>query len=344
MELKINNKCDRCNEQTAIVLPYGPHNLCKKHFIELFEKRIKKTTAKEGMLKYGEKIAVGVSGGKDSMVTLHMLNELFGKTKHNKIIAIMIDEGIKGYRDKAIEIAKKYCEENNIEHEIIKFEKEIGIDMHKTMEKIKKDKSLGSTCSFCGVFRRKILNEKAAEIGADKLATGHNLDDEVQSIIMSITDNDLTRIARSGETTGQRKNQKLVPRIKPLYETPEKEIIAYANMKGIEYYRQECCPYSWMAKRNYYRQMLNELENNFPGTKFKILEAHKQLKPLLKKMEMEKGANFKECTICGEPCNGEICGTCKQLKKLNKTKNQKIYKTTETKKETLSCCQTKFSN
>ncbi len=336
-------RCDKCASEAKIILPYGPHRLCAEHFNEFFEHRVRKTVRLNQLVKYGEKIAVGVSGGKDSMVTLHLLNKVFGTS--NKIEAIMVDEGIAGYREKAIEIAKNYCAEHKIPYHIVKYEQAFGFDMGNVMKKIHEDRSLGSTCSFCGVFRRDLLNAKALEIGAQKLATGHNLDDEVQSIAMSLFGSDFARLSRLGEIAeGMKGSGKMVPRIKPLYETPEKEVIAYAALNGIEHYSEECCPYSWMAKRNHYRKTLNELEDAMPGTKYGILSSFRKMKPMLSAIAGE-GGELRECAKCGNPSAQELCGTCRQLERLveqegNGAHGQKGSRGAK-KESALSCAQTK---
>ncbi len=330
--------CDRCDAEAKIRIPYGPHKFCQEHFENFFEKRVRKTIRMAELIKYGEKIAIGVSGGKDSMVTLHLLNQIYGE--QNKIEAIMIDEGIKGYRDRSMQIGIDYCETNGIPYHIVSFESEFGLNMNEVMKKIHEQPSLGSTCSFCGVFRRHFLNKKAVEIGADKLATGHNLDDEVQSIAMSLFNNDLTRIARSGETTGEKKFDSMVPRIKPLYETPEKEIIAYAAFTGLKHYSEECCPFSWMANRNNYRKAINDLEDASPGTKYSLLAAFRELKPLLKAREMEKAEPMKECSQCGNLGNAEICSVCSQLERLRNA-SKKTESNSMKKQNSLTCVETK---
>ena len=153
------------------------------------------------------------------------------------------------------------------------------------------------------------------EIGADKLATGHNMDDECQSIVMDIFGNDTARLARLGEIAGNKKFGKFVPRIKPLYDTPEKDIIAYAALNGIKHYSEECCPYSWTAKRNHFRKMLNETESRFPGTKHGIIASFRKMRPALARME-KGGAEIMECAECGELANSELCATCRQFGKI----------------------------
>ncbi|MCR4335437.1 MAG: TIGR00269 family protein [archaeon] len=337
------NKCDQCDEEAKIFIGYGPHRFCKEHFNHFFEKRVRKTLRMNQLIKHGEKVAVGVSGGKDSMVTLHLLHKIYGGKKPQiQLEAILIDEGIKGYRDKSMRIGIDYCKTNKIPYHTVSFQSEFGIEMSDVMKKIHEDPKLGSTCSFCGVFRRHFLNSKALEIKADKIATGHNLDDEVQSIAMSFFGNDLTRAARLGEISGNKKFEGFVKRIKPLYETPEKEIIAYCALNGIEHYSDECCPYSWMAKRNHYRKMLNELEESVPGTKYSLLASFKNLKPLLVKNEQEKNEPIKECSKCGNLANGNICNVCSQLERITKVSKmiQKESKTLKN-KNSLTCADTK---
>jgi tRNA(Ile)-lysidine synthase TilS/MesJ len=92
---------------------------------------------------------------------------------------------------------------------------------------------------LCGVFRGR-CNRKAREIGADKLATGHNLDDEAQAVMLNVMNGDTERLARLRPTRAQ---EGLIPRIKPLMDIPEREIALYAFLKKIPFYMGEC-PYT----------------------------------------------------------------------------------------------------
>ena len=97
-------KCDKCKEKAAITLAYGPHYLCEKHFTRFFENRFKKTIRKYKLLKSKEKILVALSGGKDSTTLLCLMKKFYSKS--NPIEALIINEGVKGYREKAIKTAK----------------------------------------------------------------------------------------------------------------------------------------------------------------------------------------------------------------------------------------------
>ncbi len=304
-----SENCDRCKKKADIFLSYGPHSLCQKHFMSFFEKRVRRTIRLNSLIKSKEHIAVAYSGGKDSTVLLSLLNRVFSKT--SQLTAIIIDEGIPGYRDNAIRIAEKNCKSWNIPYETVSMKKETGFQMTEIIKKLKSSgRALGSPCAFCGVLCRKILNEKAVEIGADKLATGHNLDDEVQSIAMNFFDNKLDQFVRLGPIV-KSSSKKFVPRIKPLYETPEQEVKFYANSAGLNYYSINACPLRSEAKRSYYRQMIDAAEQEFPGTKYSILRFFERTKPVLEKQF--KKAQLKECKKCGAPSSQEICGSCRQL-------------------------------
>jgi len=342
-------KCDKCPEKSAITLSYGPHYFCEKHFTQFFENRFKKTIRKYKLFKYKEKILVALSGGKDSTLLLHLLKKNYSKS--NEIKALIIDEGVSGYRNKAIKIAEENCKTMKVPYKIISFKKEFGITNDKLMPIIMENPKLGGTCSFCGTLRRNIMNKYAKKLGADKLATGHNLDDEVQSFIMNVFNNDFERMKRMSATAGIIDYEGFVKRIKPLYETPEKEIIAYCAFKGIKHYSQECCPYSWTAKRNEYREMLNHFENRFPGTEYSILRFYENIKPLIRPEKKEKlilAKALHECRQCKEPTEKELCKACEMIEKIkSETKRKKskntngLEKGAEKYNKTLTCAATK---
>jgi uncharacterized protein (TIGR00269 family) len=321
---KKTKKCDFCDKESTITLKYGPHYLCETHFTNFFESRFKKTIRKYSLFKQGEKLLVALSGGKDSLVTLILLHKYYSKT--NPIEALIIDEGVNNYRNKAVEVAIENCEKLKIKYNLISFKNEFGITNDEIMPLILENKKLGGTCAFCGTLRRTIMNKYAKKVKADKLVTGHNLDDEVQSIVMNIFNNDYEKFLRQNPGTGNVVTKEFVKRIKPLYETPENEIIAYCNYNQIKHYSDECCPYSWTAKRNEYREMINSFENRFPGTEFSILRFFEEIKINLPKNKVGKIA-LKKCIVCGEPTEDKKCMACRLVEKIldekNKSKNKK---------------------
>lgn len=299
-------KCSKCNRKAVVELRYSEEFLCKDCFIKLFERRVRRTIRNNSLFSPNDKLAVAVSGGKDSITTLNILNDL-SRGINRELVAITIDEGIKGYRTGTLKVARSICRKFGINHHIFSFKDEIGMTLD---EIVKRAKRLDSTppCSYCGVFRRDILNRKSRELGITKLATGHNLDDEVQGVLMNFIRGDLRRIARMDAEVGVIRDEKFVQRIKPLRECPEREVALYSilNNFGMNFLR---CPYAGYAFRETMRNFANELEEKHPGSKFQILRSADQLVPILRNA-YKTGEKPKNCRICDELTSGEICRSC----------------------------------
>ncbi|MFH1784887.1 MAG: TIGR00269 family protein [Candidatus Micrarchaeota archaeon] len=298
------NKC-YCGKEPIVVLPYSSKYLCEKHFIKMFDKRFRKTVRLFSMIRKGDRIAVGLSGGKDSCVLLQSLYQL-QKDLPFELVAITIDEGIKNYRAKTLKIAKKQCKELGIEHHVFSFKEVAG----KTLDQIEKNDEEKLPCSFCGVIRRYMLNKGAKEVKANKLAIGHNLDDVAQTVLMNIMRNEPSRLARFNEPLFD--DIKLVQRIKPLMLTPEKEIAIYALLKEIDLEHIEC-PYARFAFRGHVRKMINESEERYPGTKFKIVNSFLEIEDALRK-KYGQIKKIGSCSSCGEASSKGICMFCKMIK------------------------------
>ena len=274
MQIKINNK-NCCSEKPVIQLTAG-EKLCKSHFNEYFENKVFKTIRQFDLLGKEENLGVALSGGKDSLTVLAILNKLSRQNPKIKITAIAIDEGIAGYRDKTLDTAQKFCDENGIQLNIFSYKKEFGFTLDR-MLKILNVKP----CSICGVFRRYLLNKKSRELKLTKLATGHNLDDEAQSIMMNQMKNNIGASARLGPKVGIINDDKFVQRIKPLYLCMEKEVTTYAFINGLLDKFNEC-PNVVHSFRAQVRDMLNGMEQKFPGTKHGIVNSFLETLPMLK--------------------------------------------------------------
>ncbi|NOR16114.1 TIGR00269 family protein [candidate division WOR-3 bacterium] len=293
--------CSKCSKSAVTFIRYNGTHLCRDHFIQYFEKRVKKDIKKQGRTEDNCKIGIAISGGKDSMVALHVTNGIFSKREKIDIIAITVNEGIKGYRDESINIASENCKKLGIEHYIVSFKDMVG----KTMDEIaSKHDELGE-CSYCGVFRRLCLNKKSKELGVNKLVTGHNLDDMAQSILMNFVNGDVQKLARLGP---HKKIQPgLIPRMFPLRVIPEKEVALYAILKNMEYHDGEC-PYSIRAYRGVFRDIIDDLEYRNPGTRHSILNSYDSIREMLLDKFPPVGLN--SCRECGEPTSQNICKAC----------------------------------
>lgn len=294
-----NMKCDMCGHDAVTFIRYNGSHLCSEHFQKYVEKRIKKEIRKQINVYPGDTIAVAVSGGKDSMVTLHMIDSIFRERGDINICAISIDEGIRGYRPPSLDIVKDFCAKRDIDWHVRSFS-ELGLEM----DDVAPVSGENSPCTYCGVFRRKLMNDEARNVGARFLATGHNLDDMAQSIMMNFVRGDIERLARLGPHTKVQPG--LVPRFHPLRMIPEKESLLYALVSGIPFWDGEC-PYWKEALRNQYRDIVDELETRSPGSKFSILSSYDQIRPMLS--EEYTAAELHFCG-CGEPTLGVRCKAC----------------------------------
>lgn len=303
-----SKECAHCQSIPIIYLPYANQHHCPKHFNELFEKRVKRSIREYNMLSKGDRVGIALSGGKDSYALLHVLS-IVRESLPFEISALTVDEGIPGYRDKAIENARKRCEELGVEQHVYTFKEEHG----KTIAEIGK-KGKENLCSYCGVLRRKILNTKARELGLTKVAIGHNLDDVAQTAMLNLIRNEPLRFARFNEPLIE--NEKFIPRIRPLRDIREKEVAAYAFLHGHEYNSGCCCPHATSALRWSVRHELNSLEDQYPGTKSKIASSFNTLQAIVKDSVKEKSLELNSCKECGEPCSDEVCMGCKMLSDL----------------------------
>lgn len=307
-------KCARCKRKAEIELKYSGEFLCDNCFIELFEKRVRKNIRTNRLLKSTDKTAVALSGGKDSAVVLYILNNLHKNAPKSELVAISIDQGIEKYQKKSLNAAKAICKKLGIEQYVYSFKKELGLTLDEIVERSKKIENPAPACSYCGVLRRKLLNDKAKELGITKLATGHNLNDEIQTGLMNFIRGDLDRIARMGAIVGVIKDEGFIPRIKPLRECPEDDVKIYAELKKIEFETSKC-PYSEEAFRGTIREVIDRIEEKHPGSKFQLLKATDQLIPILR--SKAKVGKIGRCRICGDLTSGSLCKVCQIKRELD---------------------------
>lgn len=310
-------KCTFCKQRNAVYMrAYSGEKLCARCFTRSIEDKVKATIAKYKMFNPHDRIAVAVSGGKDSATLLHILAKFERHFPTASLCAVTVDEGVKGYRDEAIRLAVGNCQKLGVEHFATSFKDLFGIQLDELVklmrEGAKNHTSVLSPCAYCGVLRRRASNLAARQAKADKLALAHNLDDEVQTILLNIMHGDAPRLARVKPVSDE-SHPMFIQRVKPLTEIPEKEVAFYAYLKKIEFQRVPC-PYAATAMRNDIRLMVNHIEARHAGTKFTILKSIERIRPALE--ANENNVALRECKACGEPTVAETCKPCEMLRKL----------------------------
>lgn len=292
--------CHKCGSPAVTYLRHAGRHLCGEHFIELTEKRVQRAIRQQADLSGDGTIAMACSGGKDSMTCLDILRITLEPRRDTRIVVITVDEGIVGYRDLSIPMVETYCAEHDLELVVTSVEEEQGM----TMDAVAALGLAETPCAYCGVWRRWSMNRASREVGARYLATGLNLDDTAQSVLMNVCRGDVERLARIGPHT--REQPGLVPRIQPLRYLPEVESYLYAHLRGLPIHSAEC-PHATRAQRGRYRKVIHDLQEDEPGVAHALVGSLDRLRPGLE--ATFPPADLSSCPDCGEPVPTE--GTCK---------------------------------
>ena len=298
-------KCDRCENQATYTRKYSGEKLCSECFSNSILRKTAKTISKYNMIKHNELVAVAVSGGKDSLALLNIINQM-AATHNFRIKAITIDEGIPGYRNEALEIVEAFCAKLNVEHKVFSYKELFDLTLDEALDLRGNEKT--SSCSICGTLRRRAIDHAAKDIGADVIATGHNLDDTLQTFVINMLSGDTTKIGWMDPDTSTNTLRK----IKPFCEIYESEIVFYAFTNDIPF-QTEPCPHMNEGIRTEIREFLNSLEGKHSGIKNNLYQS------IIKVSQSVKDTSHKQkiiCIKCGNECTGEICSVCNMVLKL----------------------------
>lgn len=246
-------------------------------------KRIKNSVGRAiadfGLIEEGDRIAVAVSGGKDSYTLLHLLETLRRRAPiRYEILAINIDSGYPGYR---ADIIEKHLERHGFAYHM---EKTDHFDI------IKEKRRPGSSyCSICARLKRGVLYTSAQRFNCNKLALGHHLDDFVETLLLnqffvgSLKAMAASMLADNGEITV----------IRPLVYVEERDIAAFARNEG---YPVVCCrcPVCGGAdlQRKRMKELLATLERENPHVKRSMLKALSNVQPrhlLDRRLRLDEG-------------------------------------------------------
>lgn len=224
------------------------------------------------MIEDGDKIAIGLSGGKDSMALIYTLAGLrrFYPKKFD-IVAITIDMGFKDTDQTKIEKLREECDKLGIKHIVEK------TDIAEILFEIRKE---SNPCSLCSKMRRGALNTVAIRENCNKLALGHHSDDLIETFFLSLfyegrisTFHPVTQLSRTGITV-----------IRPLMYVKEKNISAFMSDKPI---LKNVCPADKHTQRQYVKNLIESIQDDIPFVKDRVLGAltHPERNNLFDKMQ-----------------------------------------------------------
>ncbi|CAH6720363.1 cytoplasmic tRNA 2-thiolation protein 1 [[Candida] jaroonii] len=326
-KLKVTALCELCHGRKAVMKrPKNLQKLCKECFYKVFETEIHNTITDANLFQYGETVAIGASGGKDSTVLASIMKTLNERYNYGlKLVLLSIDEGIVGYRDDSLDTVKRNKIQYDMPLEIVSY-KEL---YNWSMDEIVACSGMRNSCTYCGVLRRQALDRGAAKLNINHIVTGHNADDMAETVLMNILRGDTKRLEKSCSILTESADSP-IKRSKPFKYTYQKEIVLYAHYKKLDYFSTECS-YAPEAFRGTTRELLKALEANRPSIIMDIiysgehfeLKRKKQTVSYKNKKKDETQINAdgsislnkdftkaNKCEKCGYLSSNKLCKAC----------------------------------
>ncbi len=301
-------RCRKCEHQAAIHMRQHRLALCPQHYMEWFREQTGRMIEKYDMFSAQERILVAVSGGKDSLSLWDVLRQLGYAAE-----GLYINLGIKSeenYSESSEQFARQFAEERGLSLHVVDVAGTTGRSIPQLAERTGWGKD--RPCGVCGIVKRHVMNQAALDGGYNVLATAHNLDDEAAFLMQNTFQWQTDFLRRQAPVleagTG------LVRKVKPFCRFYERETAAYALLRGIPYIEEEC-PHAVGSKQLFYKDLLNRLERDHPGTKLQFyvgfLNAREQgmFQPVRPANEQEV---LHLCPSCGQPTTKEgRCSYCR---------------------------------
>lgn len=307
--------CTKCKVKAVLKLPRHNAAFCKTCFNGFVHDQVAKAIKSQQMFGKDDRILVAVSGGKDSLALWDILLKLGYKAD-----ALYVHLGIGSYSEqshaKVLRFAETVAAARGAKLHVHTIEQEEGAGIRELAMLVHRP-----TCSTCGTIKRYQFNRAALEHRYDVMATGHNLDDEAARLLGNVLhwqDEYLDKQAPSLPAS----MDGFAKKVKPLYRLTERELAAYAVLNKIDYIVEEC-PMAKGARTLLYKEVLNRLETESPGTKqtfyWGFLERqHRQDTTALSMTEKDQVA-LHPCATCGLPTTAETCSYCKLMARAKNT-------------------------
>ena len=303
-------RCRKCRAKAVLDIPRHHTAFCKACLTEFVGAQIERAIAEERMFTKTDQVLVAVSGGKDSLSLLDILRKLGYQAD-----AFYVDLGIGDYSRQSKVKVERYTGAHGIPLHVHELKEDEGAGINDLADLVHRP-----TCSVCGTLKRYHFNRTAVEKGYNVLATGHNLDDEAARLLGNVLHWQTEYLEKQGPTLPD-SVEGFAKKVKPLFRLAEREIAAYAVVNGIDYIVEEC-PNAKGAKMLVYKDILNRLESESPGTKQAFYwgflarqKAEEQTRP---SMAEHDRAVLHPCATCGQPTTGEICSYCKLMARAQK--------------------------
>jgi len=301
--------CTKCKTKAAIKLPRHHAAFCKNCFNGFVHDQVAKAIKSQKMFGKDDRILVAVSGGKDSLALWDILLKLGYKAD-----ALYVNLGIGNYSERSYEKVRDFADRVSVPlgftlhtHTV---EQEEGAGIRELAQLVHRP-----TCSTCGTIKRYQFNRAAIEHEYDVMATGHNLDDEAARLLGNVLHWQEEYLDKQGPSLPA-SVEGFAKKVKPLYRLTERELAAYCVLNKIDYIVEEC-PMAQGARSLLYKEVLNRLETESPGTKqtfyWGFLDKQRKKESAPTTMAQKDQAMLRSCTTCGQPTTAEVCSYCKLM-------------------------------
>ncbi|GAB4492125.1 MAG: TIGR00269 family protein [Anaerolineales bacterium] len=303
-------KCKTCGQKATVNLRQHRLGLCTEHFLEWMPAQTARFIKKYCMFGPDERVLVAVSGGKDSLSLWDILIRL-GYQADGLYLGLGIGDEQNPYSAESHRLAQKFADERGLKLHVVDIASTYGLTIPQLAESVHRGQ--GRPCSVCGVAKRHEMNRIARDLGYDVLATGHNLDDEAAVLFSNTLGWQTDLLPRQAPVLVE--HDGLARKVKPLCRFYEKDMAAYAILRGIEYIYEEC-PFSVGSTSIYYKELLNRLEADRPGAKLafyvRFLEA--RAGGLFAAQQAAAAPPLFTCPTCGQPTAYEgQCSFCRMV-------------------------------
>lgn len=295
-------RCKVCRERAVIDLPRHNAAFCRGHFLEYFDNQVRRAIKEFRMFGPGDRILVAVSGGKDSLALWDVLLRLGYRAD-----GLYIDLGIGDYSSESARKVEAFARERGATLRKVSLRERYGLAVPELAEGLRRP-----PCSGCGLSKRYIFNQEALEGGYDVIATGHNLDDEAATLLGNVLHWNVDALRRQYPVLEG--GDGFVRKVKPLVRLTERETAAYAVLRGIDYIVEEC-PYAVGARSHVYKDLLNRLELESPGSKQQFLFGFYE-RGRAELMAAADRPALRACRICGQPTTTEVCAFCRMMQRV----------------------------
>jgi len=301
--------CTKCKSKAAIKLPRHHAAFCKGCFNGFVHDQVAKAIKSQKMFGKDNRILVAVSGGKDSLALWDILLKLGYQAD-----ALYVNLGIGNYSERSQEKVRRFAEivaaplGSTLHTHTV--EQEEGAGIRELAQLVRRP-----TCSTCGTIKRYQFNRAAIEHEYDVMATGHNLDDEAARLLGNVLHWQEEYLDKQGPSLPA-SVEGFAKKVKPLYRLTERELAAYCVINKIDYIVEEC-PMAQGARSLLYKEVLNRLETESPGTKqvfyWKFLEKQAKKDAAPTTMTERDQAMLHPCTLCRQPTTADVCSYCKLM-------------------------------